>query len=104
MTQEMKMVKRELRAVKKEIEAFEKRSKMIKVIYARDIFNCHYTQINVVKKNKVVNEMIEYINNLCDYVEVEENGSMWLRNYDDLADEDTDNLTAKYSFCIHFVK
>ena len=104
MTQEMRLIKRELRRIKREIETFEKRSKMIKVIYARDIFNRYYTQINITKKNKVVKEMIEYIKGFCDYVEVEKNGSMWLRNYDDLAYTDTDHSKAEYSICIHFVK
>lgn len=104
MTQEMRLVKRELRGFKKEIETFEKRSKMIKIVSARDIFNRHYTQIDVVKNNKVVEEMIKYVKNLCEYVEVEKDGTMWLCNYNDLADEDTDYSKAEYNICIRFVK
>lgn len=104
MTQEMRIIKRELRRFKKEIEAFEKRSKMIKILYSRDIFNRLSMQINIIKNGKVVEEMINYVKGFCNYVETEENGSMWLRNYDDLADEDTDYSKAEYNICIHFVK
>ena len=104
MTNKLRLIKRELRGIKREIEGFEKRSKMIKVIYARDILNRYYTQINITKKNKIVNEMIEYIKGFCDYVEIEKDGSMWLRNYNDLTDTDTDCSKAEYQCCIHFVK
>lgn len=104
MTQEIKLVKRELRGFKKEIETFEKRSKMIKIIYVRDIFNRLSMQINVTKNGKVVEEMVNYVKGFCDYVETEENGSMWLCNYDDLTDEDENYLKAEYNICIHFVK
>jgi hypothetical protein len=104
MTNELRLIKRELRRTTREIEIFEKRSKMIKIIYARDIFNRHYTQINITKKNKIVNEMIEYIKSFCDYVEIEKDGSMWFRNYNDLADTDTEYSKAEYQFCIHLIK
>lgn len=104
MTNELRLIKRELRRTIREIGIFEKRSKMIKVIYARDILNRHYAQINITKKNKIVNEMIEYIKSFCDYVEIEKDGSMWLRNYNNLADTDTDCSKAEYQFCIHLIK
>ena len=104
MTQKIRLARRELRGFHKQIETFEHRSKMIKIISARNIFNRHYTQIDIIKNNKVVNEMIKYIKGLCEYVEIEENGTMWFRNYNDLIDEDTDYSKAEYNICIRLIK
>ena len=105
MTQELKLVKRQIRAFKAEIEKFEKRSKAITVVHKFEIYNRYYTQINITKQNKVVNEMIEYIKGFCDVVEIDTDGTVWLRNYDDLADEDTDDYSqVEYDVCIHTVK
>ena len=105
MTQELRIVKRQLRAFKTEIEKFEKRSKAITVIRTFETFNRYYTRINITKQNKVVNEMIEYIKGFCDIVDVDADGTMWLKNYDDLADEDTDDYSQpEYDVCIHIVK
>ena len=104
MRQEIKLIKRELRQFKKEIENFEKRSKIIKVVHKFEFNNRYSTQINVTKKNKVVNEMIEYIKGFCDYVEVEQDGSIWLRNYDDLTEEDANYSKPEYEVCIYFIK
>ena len=103
MTNEMRTIKRELRAFKEEVRRFEKRSKMIKMIRKFEYDNRLTTQINVTKRTRVVDEMIEYFKSLCEFVEEEENGSMWLRNYDDLAEEE-DCSSAEYQICVHFVK
>jgi hypothetical protein len=104
-TQELRMVKRQLRTFKAEIEKFEKRSKAITVIHKFEFYNRYYTQINITKQNKVVNEMIEYIKELCDITYTDPDGTMWLKNYDDLADVDTEDYSQpEYDVCIHTVK
>ena len=103
--QELRIVKRELRAFKAELEKFEKRSKAITVVHKFEIYNRYYTQINITKQNKVINEMVEYIKRFCNIVDVDADGTMWLKNYDDLADENTDDYSQpEYDVCIHIVK
>lgn len=97
-----RMIKRQQAQVIREIENFAKRSKLITIIYNRSFWGRVCMQININKYNKVVNEMVEYIKTFCDYVEEENNGSMWLRNYDDLAeDEEADMWTLEYEICLH---
>ena len=103
MTQKLRMVKRQLRAFKTEIEKFEKRSKAITVIHKFELCNRYYIQINITKQNKVVNEMIEYIKGLCDITYTDPDGTMWLKNYDDLTDTE-DYSQPEYDVCIHTVK
>jgi hypothetical protein len=96
--------KKALRRLAREIESFEKRSKLIKVVHKFECANRYYTQINVAKKNKVVEEMIEYIKSLCDIIETEENGSMWLCNYDEFVEEDENSFTPEFNILIRFAK
>ena len=95
--------KKVLRRFAKEIQGFEKRSKLIKVVYGREIANCYHTQINVAKENKLVKEMINYIKSVCQFEELEENGTMWLHNYDSYVIEETSTFSPKLHVCIHFV-
>ena len=101
---EIRVIKKELRRFKAEIEKFEKRSKLIAVVHKCELCNRYYTQINVNKFNKVVNEMIEYIKTFCDNVETEKSGTIWLCNYNEFADDDSEYLKAEYNVCIHLVK
>ena len=100
-----RMVRRQQAQVIKTIESFTKRSKLITIVYNRQLWGRVCMQINISKYNKVVNEMVEYIKTFCNYVEEENNGGMWLCNYDDLAkDENADVWTLEYSFCLHQLK
>jgi hypothetical protein len=96
-----RMVRRQQAQVISAIEGFAKRSKLITIVYNRSFWGRVCMQINISKYNKVVSEMVEYIKTFCDYVEEENNGSMWLRNYDDLAEEDEDVWALKYEICLH---
>lgn len=100
-----RMVRRQQAQVISAIEGFAKRSKLITIVYNRRLWGRVCMQVNINKYNKVVNEMVEYIKTFCDYVEEENNGSMWLRNYDDLVeDEDADVWVLEYEICLHHLK
>lgn len=97
-----RMVRRQQAQVISAIEGFAKRSKLITIAHNRRLWGRVYLQINISKYNKVVNEMVEYLKTFCNYVEEESNGSMWLHNYDYLAeDEDADVWAIEYEICIH---
>ena len=99
-----RMVRRQQAQVISAIEGFAKRSKLITIVYNRSFWGRVCMQININKYNKVVDEMVEYIKTFCNYVEEENNGSMWLRNYDDLAEEDEDVWVLEYEICLHHLK
>ena len=102
MKEKIKFTKREQRAVIENLKKFEKRSKLIKIVYSRAMWGHYKAQINISKENKVVLEMINYLKTLCSFVEEENNGTLWLRNYDDLAIEENDNWwDLEFEFCIH---
>lgn len=101
MTQEMRLVKKELRKFAKEIESFEKRSKMIKIVHKAEICNSLSMQINVPKSGKVVDEMINYIKENCKVEEVG-NHSIWFCNYED--NEEQNELKSEFNICVYFSK
>ena len=101
MTQEMRLVKKELRKFAKEIESFEKRSKMIKIVHKAEICNSLSMQINVSKSSKVVDEMINYIKENCKVEEVG-NHSIWFCNYED--NEEQNELKSEFNICVYFSK
>ena len=100
-----RIVRRQQAQVISAIEGFAKRSKLITIVYNRSFWGRVCIRININKYNKVVNEMVEYIKTFCNYVEEEDNGSMWLRNYDDLAEnENADEWALEYEICLHQLK
>lgn len=103
--EQKRLVKRAQRQFITNIESFAKRSKFVTIRYTRTFWGRVCMQIDVSKYNKVVNEMIEYIKTFCNYVEKENNGSMWLRNYNDLAEseEDCNEWALEYDICVHCI-
>lgn len=102
MKEKIKLVKREQRMVIENLRKFEKRSKLIKIVYSRAMWGHYKAQINISKENKVVLEMIDYLKTLCSFVEEEKDGTLWLRNYDDLAIEENDKWwDLEFEFCVH---
>ena len=100
-----RMVRRQQAQVISTIEGFAKRSKLITIVYNRTLWGRVSMQININKYNKVVNEMVEYLKTFCNYVEEENDGSMWLHNYDYLVeDEDADVWAVEYAICVHHLK
>lgn len=101
MTQEMRLVKKELRKFAKEIKSFEKRSKVIKIVHKAEICNSLSMQINVSKSSKIVDEMINYIKENCKVEEVG-NHSIWFCNYEN--NEEQNELKSEFNICVYFSK
>ena len=100
MTQEMRIIKKELRRFAREIADFEKRSKMSKIVHKFELCNRYHIQINVTKRNKVVEKMIDYIKQFCAVDEIENDGTVWLRNFDWFAEDD--DTKPEYDVCLCF--
>ena len=100
--EKQRMVRRQQAQVIRTIEGFAKRSKLITIVHNKRVWGRVYMQINISKYNKIVNEMVEYLKTLCNYVEEENDGSIWLHNYDYLIDdEDADVWALEYAVCVH---
>ena len=99
-----RLAKRAQGQFRKQIEAFAKRSKFITIVQHRTYWGRIYLQINVDKYNKVVNEMIEYFKTLCNYVEEDNDDTMWIRNYNDLTEENNELWAIEYDICVHCLK
>ena len=95
-----RLVKKAQREFIEKIRGFEKRSKFITIKYINNLWGRCIMQINISKENKIVDEMIEYIKNLCSYIE--ENGnSVWFSNYDRYAEDNPDEWALEYEICVH---
>lgn len=65
------------------MKEFAKRSKYISINTVSSNWGYLYVRMECEKKNKVVEEMLEYISSLCKYVETEEDGWMYFRNFEE---------------------
>ena len=97
-----RLVKREHNIILNTLEDFAKRSKFIEIHYKHSILETLFVQVDFTKENKIVREMVEYLKEFCDYVSLEKNGSMWFRNFDDLVEEENEDLweKAKFQICL----
>lgn len=104
---------REGRKVKEDLEQFAKRSKQITLKSADQWWSSWRYDIKVDtngrKASNVVNELMDYIRNLCSYEEYYDGYSMWFRNFDDLAIEDDEPedendycAPIKITFCVDY--
>lgn len=99
--------KRQIKKIQREfiekIKDFEKRSKFINIKYVNTLWGRCVMQINIAKENKVVDEMIEYIKDLCNYIE-EDGYSVWFSNYDRYVEDNPDEWALEYEICVHKLK
>ena len=103
----MNKVCKEGRAVVSKIEEFAKRSKHITLTHKYSFYEDFRLDIDVTGNSKVTVEMMDYIKSLCTFVEDDDgDGTVWFRNYDDLAfeEEDEEKIELHLEFCVHFKK
>ena len=109
----LRQMGREGRKVKEDLEQFAKRSKQITLKSADQWWSSWRYDIKVDtngrKASNVVNELMDYIRNLCSYEEAYDGYSMWFRNFDDLAIEDDEPedendycAPIKITFCVDY--
>lgn len=101
-SEKQRMTQRAQREFVDKLHTFEKRSKLITIRSVNKYWGRMYIRVDIVKENKVVNEMIEFFKSVCNDVEIEKDGTMWLRNYDEYNwdDEEHDTWDLEYSICV----
>lgn len=77
-----KLTEREHKKVIEALKGFEKRSKFIEFKRCNNIWGSLRIQITITKENKIVDEMIDYLKDICSHIE-EEGMSVWFYNYVD---------------------
>lgn len=85
-----KLTERKHKKVIETLRGFEKRSKFIEIKRCNNIWGSLCIEVIITKENKIVDEMIDYLKNICGRIE-EEGMSVWFYNYEDNNDfEDWD--------------
>ena len=104
-TMEKRAIRRQQREVIEAIRKFEKRSKFITLLRHDSYWGLCTGQINISKREgKVINELIEYLNSLCGFVEKDANGFWFCTNNPYEINENKNDWDLEFEFSILFTK
>lgn len=105
MQEKKRATKRAQREFIEKMRTFEKRSKFITIKTCRTIWGLCVVHIDVTnEESKVVKEMMDYLMNLFGQWVEEDIYSTWFHNYDNYADDDSDEWELQFEICVSKVK